>query len=128
MSLTSARLRGAAALVFVALATWWPSFDNGYSLDDYNWLAPAHFKAARAFLASTDGVELWTPVSSLFFFVVDRAFSGQPLAFRVALFACHLVTALLLWALLVLRVLQPLEAPRRVPVPVRGPARRWAEG
>jgi hypothetical protein len=87
------RGKALAALVLIAAATWWPSLDNGYSLDDYNWLASARFQSARAFVSSTDGVQLWTPVASAVFWAVDRASGGRPLAFRVVIFAFHLVAA-----------------------------------
>jgi hypothetical protein len=92
--------REAAVLLLVAAVAWWPSLDNGYSLDDYNWLAPAHFQSAWAFVGARDGVELRTPVSNAFFWIIEHAAAGRPVAFRAVLLGLHVVTGLLLLVLL----------------------------
>jgi hypothetical protein len=97
------RRTGAGVVLLLALLTFGrfaPTLDNGFSLDDFNWLERAAFsRSALEFVLQAEPGQLLNPVPRGLFCVLHLAAGLDPLPYRVAILMLHLVAALLLLAL-----------------------------
>jgi len=89
----------AAVLAVLNLILYATALDNGFSLDDFNWLARAEFASSWwRFVFDVEPGQIFNPVPRALFLLIERLGGGTPLPFHVAVVALHIVTVgLLLW-------------------------------
>jgi hypothetical protein len=87
-------------LALLNLALYAPSLDNGFSLDDYNWLERAEFCSSPLdFILRAEPGQILSPVSRALFFGLHLAAGAEPLPYRLAVLSLHVLAAFLLFAL-----------------------------
>lgn len=87
-------------LLAVLLLTVWPTLDNRFSLDDYNWLARARFRASTAaFILEPEPGQLFQPVARAFYLGLYRLGGEEPLVYRIGIVLLHALNTVLLWLL-----------------------------
>lgn len=90
----------AAALFALAATIVSPVIDNGFSLDDFNWLARVEFRSSSlGFLVAPEPGQLANPGARIVWLAVFSVFDSEPLPFHVLLVLLHCVVVLLLWRL-----------------------------
>ncbi len=90
---------GSLLLTFLLL-TVWPTLDNRFSLDDYNWLARARFRASTAaFILEPEPGQLFQPVARAFYLGLYRLGGEEPLVYRIGIVLLHSLNTVLLWLL-----------------------------
>jgi hypothetical protein len=104
MNAPAARWRGGAdwlacaAVALLALAAYLPALDNGFSLDDYNWLARVRFAASRLhFLVEVEPGEIICPVAKAFLACLYESFGRHPRGWHAALLVLHALNAVLVY-------------------------------
>ncbi|MBN1867628.1 hypothetical protein JW916_10080 [Candidatus Sumerlaeota bacterium] len=89
-----------AFLVALNVAGWFASLDNEFSLDDYNWLARARFApSAGAFVLEPEPGQLFTPVTKGFFWGLYAVGGENPIVYRLAILAIHILNAFFVYRL-----------------------------
>ena len=87
-------------LALLTLGRFAPTLDNGFSLDDFNWLERARFSSTVVeFVLQPEPGQLLNPVPRGLFWLLHLAAGLDPLPYRLAILMLHLVAALLLLAL-----------------------------
>jgi hypothetical protein len=72
--------------------------DNGFSLDDYNWLERAAFRESdRSFLLQPEPGQVFNPVGRGFFLALFCLGGTDPLPYRLAILALHALQVCLLY-------------------------------
>lgn len=95
--------RPGAWLVLGLLATlnlllYAPALDNGFSLDDFNWLERAAFRASAAdFVFQAEPGQILNPVPRALFLGLHEAAGLHPLPYRLGILGLHVLAAFLLF-------------------------------
>jgi hypothetical protein len=77
-----------------------PVLDNGFSLDDFNWLARAEFAPSWwSFVFDVEPGQIFNPVARAFFLLLENVTGGGPFPFHMAILGLHVVTVVLLLVL-----------------------------
>ena len=83
----------AAVLAALNLILYAPALDNGFSLDDYNWLARAEFAPSWwRFVFDVEPGQIFNPVPRALFLLIEHLGGGTALPFHVAVVVLHIVT------------------------------------
>lgn len=89
--------RSALLLVVLNLILALPSLDNGFSLDDYNWLERAAFRTSTIdFLVEPEPGQVLNPVGRGVFLAIQEMAGSRPLPYRVVVLLLHTLNAILL--------------------------------
>jgi len=88
----------AAALVILAFTIAWPALDNGFSLDDFNWLARVSFRSSTVgFLFTPEPGQLVNPGARTLWLAAFESCGLAPMPYHAILLLLHGVVVLLLW-------------------------------
>ena len=88
----------AAALFALAVTIASPAMDNGFSLDDYNWLAEVSFRSSTpAFLFAPESGQLLNPGARTLWLGVFAGFGLEAWAYHTLLLLLHGTVVLLVW-------------------------------
>lgn len=89
-------------LAALNLALYAPSLDNGFSLDDFNWLErAAHRTSTTSFVFESEPGQIVNPVPRVLFLSLFEAAGLEPLPYRLVVLALHVLAAFLLFHLVV---------------------------
>ncbi|MDH3816293.1 MAG: hypothetical protein OEV48_17500, partial [Acidobacteriota bacterium] len=81
-----------AVLIALNFLLYLPALDNGFSLDDFNWLERARFAPSWwQFVFSVEPGQVLNPVPRVLVLEFLRIFGTDPLPFHLAVLALHLV-------------------------------------
>jgi len=87
-----------AAVAVLALAAYLPALDNGFSLDDYNFIERVRFAPSlAAFLVEPEPGELISPVAKAVLIGLYELFGLDPRGWHAALLALHVFNAVLVY-------------------------------
>ena len=87
-----------AAVAVLALAAYLPALDNGFSLDDYNFIERVRFAPSlAAFLVEPEPGELISPVAKAVLIALYELFGLDPRGWHAALLALHVFNAVLVY-------------------------------
>ena len=101
-----------AAFAVLNLVLYAPAVDNGFSLDDFNWLARAEFASSGwRFVLDVEPGQIFNPVPRALFLLVQRLGGGAPMPFHLVIIVLHIVTVALL-----LRLVDRLTGDRTIAV------------
>ena len=90
----------ATALVGLAVTIAGPALDNGFSLDDFNWLARVDFRSSTGdFLLTPEPGQLANPGARLLWLSVFAVFGVEAMPYHALLLLLHGVVVVLLWLL-----------------------------
>ena len=90
----------ATALLALAFTIACPAMDNGFSLDDFNWLARVSFRSSTAaFLFTPEPGQLVNPGARVLWLAAATAFDLEPAPYHALLLLLHGAVVLLLWRL-----------------------------
>ena len=88
----------AAALFLLAVTIAFPALDNGFSLDDFNWLARVGFRASTVgFFFTPEPGQLFNPGARALWFAARVTFGLEPMPYHALLLLLHGLVVLLLW-------------------------------
>lgn len=87
-------------LILLNLFICLPAVDNGFSLDDFNWLERARFApSALEFVTTAEPGQVLNPLPRVLVLLGLRAFGESPLGYHLVLLALHLTAVLLVFGL-----------------------------
>lgn len=87
-----------AAVAGLAIAAYLPALDNGFSLDDYNFIERVRFAPNLAvFLVQPEPGELISPVAEALLIALYRGFGLDPKGWHATLLALHALNAALVY-------------------------------
>lgn len=91
------------ALIALVLLSWLlaiPTLDNGFSLDDYNWLERARFRESiPSFLLTPEPGQVFNPIGRGAFLALFTLAGTDPLPYRLAILMLHALNSCLLFVL-----------------------------
>jgi hypothetical protein len=86
-----------AVLAGFNLILYAPALDNGFSLDDFNWIARAEFASSWwRFVFDVEPGQILNPVPRALFLLIHSVSGGEPFPIHMAILTLHVVTAILL--------------------------------
>lgn len=87
-------------LALLNLALYAPSLDNRFSLDDFNWLEQATFRASTSsFVLKPEPGQILNPVPRAFFVALFEVSGLEPLPYRLVILGLHVLATILLFTL-----------------------------
>lgn len=90
----------AAALLLLAVTIAFPAMDNGFSIDDYNWLARVSFRTSTiAFLFTPEPGQIVNPGARTLWLAAFSVFDLESLPYHALLLLLHGAVVILLWRL-----------------------------
>lgn len=87
-------------LALLNLALYAPSLDNGFSLDDFNWLERATFRGSTSsFVLTPEPGQILNPIPRALFVALFEVAGLEPLPYRLVVLGLHILATFLLFIL-----------------------------